>query len=50
MMNDIKELLLEYKIYLQTLINIRDGNEVLGDKETLEILEKRLEKRKEESK
>lgn len=46
----MKNILLEYKIYLQTLINIRDGNEVKGDKETLEILEKRLEKGKEDVK
>lgn len=40
----MKDLLLTFKTYLQTLINIRDGNEVAGDKETLKILKKELEK------
>lgn len=39
----MKDTLLTYKLYLQTLINIRDGNEVKGDRETLKILEKDLE-------
>ena len=40
----MKDLLLTFKTYLQTLINIRDGNEVAGDRETLKILKKELEK------
>ena len=40
----MKEKLLTFKLYLQTLINIRDGNEVAGDRETLKILKKELEK------
>lgn len=40
----MKDLLLTFKLYLQTLINIRDGNEVAGDRETLKILKKELEK------
>ena len=38
----MKDTLLTYKLYLQTLANIRDGNEVKGDRETLKILEKDL--------
>ena len=40
----MKDIFLTFKLYLQTLINIRDGNEVKGDKETLKILKKELEK------
>jgi hypothetical protein len=40
----MKDLILLYKLYLQTLINIRDNNEVKGDKETLKILKKELKK------
>ena len=40
----MKDILLTFKVYLQTLINIRDGNEVKGDRETLKILEKDLKK------
>ncbi len=40
----MKDLLLTYKVYLQTLINIRDKKEVKGDKETLKILKKELKK------
>lgn len=38
----MKRILLIYKLYLQTLINIRDGHEVKGDRETLKILRKEL--------
>ena len=38
----MKDLLLLYKLYLQTLINIREGNEVAGDREVLKILKKDL--------
>lgn len=37
-----KDILLTNKLYLQTLINIRDKNEVKGDKEVLKILKKEL--------
>lgn len=40
----MKDILRTYKIYLQTLINIRDGKEVEGDRKTLKILEKELKK------
>ena len=40
----MKDLLLTFKTYLQKLIKIRDGNEVAGDRETLKILKKELEK------
>ena len=40
----MKDILLTFKVYLQTLINIRDGKEVEGDKETLKILEKEIKK------
>lgn len=40
----MKDLILLYKLYIQTLINIRDNNEVKGDKETLKILKKELKK------
>ena len=40
----MKDILRTYKIYLQTLINIRDKKEVKGDRETLKILEKDLKK------
>lgn len=39
----MKDLLTTYKVYLQTLINIRDKKEVKGDRETLKILKKDLE-------
>lgn len=38
----MKDLLLIYKLYLQTLLNIRNHNEVDGDRETLKILIKDL--------
>ena len=40
----MKDLITLYKLYLQTLLNIRDGNEVVGDKETLKILRKEIKK------
>lgn len=40
----MKDILRTYKIYLQTLINIRDKKEVKGDRETLKTLEKELKK------
>lgn len=40
----MKDILLTFKVYLQTLINIRDGKEVKGDKEVLKILENDLKK------
>lgn len=46
----MKDIHLTYKVYLQTLINIRDKKEVKGDKETLRILKKDLEKVKNERK
>lgn len=40
----MKNILLTYKVYLQTLINMRDKKEVKGDRETLKILKKELKK------
>ena len=42
----MKDRLLAYKVYLQTLINIREGNEVAGDREVLKILKRYLFKNK----
>lgn len=39
----MKDLIILYKVYLQTLLNIRDGNEVAGDIDTLKILRKELD-------
>ena len=38
----MKDKLLEFKLYLQTLINIRDNKEVAGDRKTLKILKNNL--------
>lgn len=46
----MKDILLTFKVYLQTLINIRDGDEVLGDSETLKILKKDINESKNMSK
>ena len=38
----MKDMLIILKLYLQTLINIKEGNEVKGDRKVLKILEKDL--------
>ena len=38
----LKDMLIILKLYLQTLINIKEGNEVEGDRKVLKILEKDL--------
>ena len=42
----MKDKLITYRLYLQTLEHIQSGDEVVGDRELLEMLKKQLEQDK----